>query len=163
MPEEAATITAEWAFDLETEKGRPRLVSLLFFDYANETGDRKLNLSGVFDRLFVDKETKKTIPFGVFVRVAQAYDSPVFVTIVSPENKPAGGFAFSVARKDVESQTGNKFAMFQIMARVRFEAPVEGTYWFDVAFDGKSLGGCPLVVEFRDLKETKDGVTRGDG
>lgn len=162
MAKETVEVTAEWDFDLDTEKARPRLVSLLFFDYANETADRKLNLAGVFDRLFVDTETKKSVPIGVFVRVAEAYDSPVFVNIVSPEKKAVGGFAFSVSRKDVKEKIGDKFAMFQILARVEFETPVEGTYWFNVAFDGNSLGGCPLVVEFRNFKEVRDGITRGD-
>jgi hypothetical protein len=161
LPDEAV-LTSEWPFELDKEKATPRLVALLFFDYANETADRKLNLAGIFDRLFVDKETKKTVPIGVFVRTAETVDSSVYVSIISPEKKAVGGFAFSIPRKAAEVE-GKKYALFQMLARIQFDAPVEGTYWFNVAFDGKSLGGCPLVVEFRNFKETKDGITRGDG
>jgi hypothetical protein len=162
LPDEAV-LTSEWPFDLDEEKVMPRLVALLFFDYGNETADHKLNLSGIFDRIFVDKVAKKTVPIGVFVRTAETFDTPVYVSIVSPESKPVGGFAFSIPRKDAQQASGQKYAMFQIMARIQFDAPVEGTYWFNIAFNGKLLGGCPLVVEFRDFKEIKDGITRGDG
>jgi hypothetical protein len=161
LPDEVASLVSEIPLDLDAEKAMPRLVALLFFDYGNETADRKLNLVGVFDRLFVDEETKKTVPIGVFLRTAQTVDLPVYVSIISPEKKAVGGLQFSIARESTEVD-GRKHLMFQMLARIQFEAPVEGTYWFNVAFDGKSLGGCPLQIEFRNFKEVQEGITRGD-
>jgi len=163
--EVAAELVSEISLDVDAEKATPRMVALLFFDYANLTGDGKLNLAGVFDRLFVDRETKKTVPIGIFIRVAETVGSTVFVTIHSPDKKVAAGFAFAVPSENVElkdaRREGEKHLMFQMLARVQFDAPAEGTYWVNVGFDGKSIGGCPLVIEFRDANEMQE-ITRGD-
>ena len=148
-------------FDFGSEIEKPRLVSLLFFDFANQTSDGKVNLSGIFDRLLVSPETKKTVPIGIFVRTARTYDSPVTVSIISPGKKPVGGFAFTMTRQEREAQGGKGDGMMQILARVQFDAPSEGEYWFAVGFDGQTIGGCPLLVEFRE-KEIGEEITRGD-
>ena len=145
--------------DVTVEREKSRLVAILFFDFANQTDTRKLNLNGVFDRLFVDLKEKKTVPFGVLVRTAKTLDFPVQVAILAPNGTIAGGFVFSVKSEEIGNQ---KPDMIQFVGNVQFIAPVEGDYWFDVSFKGKSIGGCPLKIEFRDLKELINGHTRGD-
>lgn len=138
---------------------QPRLVAILFFDYSNQTEAGKLNLNGIFDRLFVDTKEKRTVPFGIFVRTAKTLDAPVQVAILTPKRKPTGGIAFSVNSADLGDQ---KPDMVQFLGNVQFDAPVEGNYWFDVSFRGERLGGCPLKIEFKDFKELIDGHRRGD-
>ena len=154
------TLDIDLSIDIAKEREKPRLVAILFYDNGNQTDDRKITLAGMFDRLFVDLSEKKTVPFGIFVRTAKTFDAPVRVAIVSPDNKVVGGFTFTTYSKDAPK--GEKPNMTQLVGRVRFNAPVEGDYWFDVSFNGQSLGGCPLKVEFKDLKELIDGYTRGD-
>ncbi len=155
MADETVTDIAA-SFDIEATKAVARLSALLFFDYANQTGDGKVNLLGVFDRIFVDTDEKKTLPFGVFVRTHETLDSPVKVSVISPENKAVGNFQYELARKDVVLPEGQKFVMMQVMLQVHFDAPLEGSYWVDVSFQGQSLGGAPLTVAYRDLKKLKE-------
>ncbi len=161
--EDAVVEELKAPIDIDSEKATPHLVALLFFDYANSTGDGKLNLAGIFDRIFVDREAKQTAPVGVFIRTTETVDSPVRVTIISPENEVAGGFHYKIPRKDMVLPGGQKHIMMQMVASVQFNTPVEGTYWVDVSFNEKSLGGSPLKVEFAETKESKNGTTRGDG
>ena len=155
-----ATLKIGTPMKVSADAKKPRLVAILFFDFANQTETQKLNLNGIFDRVFVDINEKKTVPFGVFVRTARTLDSPVQVAIVSPKNKLAGGFRFTVNSADLG---GKKPELIQFVGNVSFATPVEGLYWFDVSYEGKPLGGCYLQVEFKDLKEfIKDGATRGD-
>jgi hypothetical protein len=127
MPEETV-VEPRVIADLASKTREPRLVSFLFFDYANETTDRKVNLLGLFDRLYVDQETKRTVPVGIFVRTGNTFDSPVNVQIADPEGKVVGGFSFEVSRAQAEKTT--KIGQMQIMARIQFNTPVVGTYWF---------------------------------
>ena len=163
MSAPSTTIVAPIEFTLRidpaAEREKPRLVSILFFDYANVTTERKLNLMGIFDRIYVDQKTKKTTPIGVFIRVCKAWDAPIRATIIDPDNKPIGGLAFSV---DPAQYPENKPDQLQSLGRVEFQATVEGTYWLDISYREQSLGGAPLLVEFRDLKEIINGHTRGD-
>ncbi|HKZ79363.1 MAG TPA: hypothetical protein VJ124_13900 [Pyrinomonadaceae bacterium] len=45
------------------ERKRPRLLSILFCDFASFTIDKKVNLLGIFDRIYVHPEQKKTPVF----------------------------------------------------------------------------------------------------
>jgi hypothetical protein len=144
------------SFDIEAAKAKPVLVALLFFDYANQTSEGKVNLLGIFDRIFVDPNEKKTVPFGLFVRTNETLDSPVKIVIISPENKIVGNLEYELPRKSAPVTEKQKQVMMQVMLQVQFAAPLEGGYWFDVSFEGQSLGGAPLTVAYRDLKEIKE-------
>lgn len=156
MPKPSAVFNVD--VDVKKERGKPRLVSLLFFDYSNVTKTDKLNLLGVYDQIYVDHITKKTTPIGVFVRVCKAWEFPITVTIFDPDNKAIGGVAFSVS---AEQRMEGKDQL-QSVGNLQFQATTEGNYWFDISYGGKSLGGAPLLLKFRDLKELVDGHTRGD-
>jgi len=159
----AGKVPATFALTIDPsqEREKPRLMSLLFFDYANTTLEGKLNLMGVFDRIYVDQVTKKTTPIGIFVRVCKAWDYPFRVTIISPDNKPIGGITIGgdPAKYPPDQKRPDQL---QALGRVEFQATIEGTYWIDVSYGEQSLGGGPLVLEFRNLKEMMDVHTRGD-
>lgn len=87
----------EVKIDVTVERERPRLVSLLFFDYTNSTENRKLNLLGVFDRIRVNPETMQTHPFGIFVRTGQTFDGEVNVRIIDPNGVVVAGFDFEAS------------------------------------------------------------------
>jgi hypothetical protein len=150
--------------DAIKEREKPRLVSLLFFDFINETKDRKMNLIGVFDRVYVDPEVKRTHPFGIFCRVGHAFTDPLQVTIFDPSGELTGGLMFDFSKEDFDGQgyEGKKPSQIQFMGQIQFNTATEGAYWFDVSYQGQSLGGTQLLVEFKDLKEEGHERTRGD-
>ena len=143
-------------------KNEPSLVSLLFFNFINETKEGKVNLLGVFDRIYVDPETKVSLPFGVFVRVANAFGAPVRCDAFTPDNSFVGGLML-LAEEGFKLPDGRKPIQIQIAGHMKLTTPVEGTYWFVVSYKEKVLGACPLLVEYKDLKELESEHTRGDG
>src|SRR5438270_374416 len=100
LPEEAKVLPR--LIDAAQERKKPRLVTILFFDFSNETRERKLNLLGVFDRLFVAPETKKSHQFGIFLRIAQVYNDRVEVTIYGPTGDKMGDFGFDTSSEAEE-------------------------------------------------------------
>lgn len=155
-------IEAPVGIDLSSIKDKPQLVSLLFYNFVNETKENKLNLIDIFDRLYVDINTKISTPFGVFIRVVNALGSPVRCDVFSPENVFTGGLSFSV-RRDYTLEDGRKPIQMQVAGHMVLRTPIQGTYWFIVSYEGKVLGACPLLVEHKNLEELKGEHTRGDG
>lgn len=158
MSEEAVT-QPETTIDVAAERQKPRLISILFYDFLNETKDGKPNVLGVFDRLFVDVNRKRTSAFGLYIRTAQTFAEPVKVFVFSPENTLTAGFSFSLDPKIYEEL---KPEMMQLKGAVAFDAPVEGMYWFVVSYQNMILGGTSLKIEFRDLEGKQDVDTRGE-
>lgn len=147
--------------DLVQEREKPRLLSILFFDFYSETKEGKLNLLGIFDRLFVDPSRKRTMPIGIFVRTAQAFGANIKCEIHSPEGIVTGGFNFMVPAS-ARLPDGTQPIQAQILARLEFNAPVDGTYWFAISFAGQVLGGAPLVIQYKDPKELEGEPTTGN-
>lgn len=143
--------------DVAVEREKPRLVSLLFFDYANRTGNNKLNLIGAFDRIYINPEIKRTPPIGVFVRTGRTYDGEVILTVFNPKGEMVAALAF-------KSDIAVEMRSFQLdgLFRIEFETSVGGVYWFDVSYRGKSIGGAGLLVELKRVKETEYEHTSGD-
>jgi hypothetical protein len=156
VAEETAAIP-EVNIDVAQEREQPCLVSLLFFDYVNQTNNRKLNLIGVFDRVRVNPETKKTHPLGVFLRTGQTYDGDVTVKVFDPNGALVAGFTF---QPNVPPE--QRSFQIQMLLRIEFETPVEGVYWFSVSYKEQTIGGAGLLVEFRKVEEAKDEHTTGD-
>ncbi|HEY2970892.1 MAG TPA: hypothetical protein VGJ48_00135, partial [Pyrinomonadaceae bacterium] len=48
-----------------------------------------------------------------------------------------------------QKYTPNLPAQIQLVIGLQFTADMEGSYWFDVAYKGKSIGGAGVVVEYR--------------
>ncbi len=137
--------------DVAVERQKPRLLSILFCDFASLTLEKKVNLLGVFDRIFVHPETKRTPVFTLFVRTAETIDERLTVSLFQPNGKLSLGFHFG---GENETYTPNLPAQIQLMVGLQFTAEMEGAYWFDVSYKHVSLGGAGLVVEYRkDQKE----------
>lgn len=131
---------------------KPRLEAVLFCEYANRTEDEKTNLSGIFERIFVNRETKLSGGFFLFVRLAEAGEGPIQIVLLDPANKPVLGIGADLSG---DLFKGNYPKMIQVLDRVAFQATELGVYWLDVSYKGESLGGAPLIVEMRPEAEKK--------
>ena len=143
------------SIDVAAERKKPRLLSLLFCDFANSTHDKKVNLLGVFDRIFVHPETKQTPVFTLYVRTAETVGERLTVTLFNPAGKPGLGFQFG---GEEQTYTPNLPAQIQLVIGLQFKAETEGPYWFDISYKGVSLGGAGLVVEHRAVEAHHGGT-----
>lgn len=143
MQEEPSDGVGE-ALDINSEFARPRLIAILFCDWANQTIDDKANLIGIFDRILMAGRSSVTPIFTLFIRLAQVTDGPVHLRIIDPSGKL--GLDGTIQPEHVA--VNEKEATYvQLIAPMQFEAAQAGIYWFDVSYQGKSLGAAPLVVE----------------
>ncbi len=136
--------------DLTSEIARPRLMALLFCDWANQTADNKSNLIGTFDRIFVGPDSKLTPPFTLFIRLAQVTKGPVQIRIIGPDGKI--GLDGAIQPEGVTVTEGEPVYV-QAMMHIQFEAELAGIYWFDVSYQGQSLGGASLMVQLRNITD----------
>ncbi len=132
--------------DVAQVLSKPRLEGVLFAEYANQTADKKTNLSGIFERLRVFRSTKQSGSFFIFVRTAETNRGPLQIALIDPSGKVIIGFGFDLSDQTAE---GKYPAMIQFLDRVAFTVTTEGTYWLDVAYNGQSLGGAPLIIEWK--------------
>jgi len=140
------------------EKAKPRLLALLFCDHINQTKGDKVNLIGVFDRIYVPPDDKRTPVIALFLRLAETLEGPITVSIFDPENKPALAFQIDgnpeqFALKDRPREYPKQI---QAILPVQFTVSMEGLFWFDVSYHGKSLGGAGIPIEY-----LKEGVSIG--
>lgn len=134
--------------DVAQALAKPRLEGILFAEYANQTGDTKTNLSGIFERLFIDPKTKKSGNFFLFVRTAETHEGVVEIILVDPKSKARLGIKFD-GRNFAVAEPNPYPRLMQFLDRVSFEATIEGTYWVHVTYEGETLGGAPLSVEWK--------------
>jgi hypothetical protein len=136
--------------DAKAEREKPRLVSLLFCDYANKTAEGKFNLLGTFDAMQLDpsRPTKATPHFIVFIRIRNITDGLLQLAIYGPDNKLAAA---------VGTQVKHEAAVRHLRAliRVQFVVQEPGTYWVDVTHEGVSLGGDSLDIRFETPEATE--------
>lgn len=132
-------------FDVAQERKKPHLVALLFCHLFSLDADGRSNLSGCFDRLFVDPKTKQTGQFILFVRTYETRESGLTVTFLNPKNKAVAAIIFD---KPQDLPTDRPMHV-QSYGPVSFAVQSEGVYWVDVSYQGKTLGGESLTVEFR--------------
>jgi hypothetical protein len=133
--------------DVDQERNRPRVVAFLFFDFYNRTVEGKHNFLGLFDRIIVPADKKRTTPLGFYLRTANTFDEPIQVTIYNASNKPTGGFGVSPQEKEKD---GQKLTQMQLVGAIEFETPDAGNYWVDVSYGGQSIGGMRLTVELQE-------------
>ena len=147
--------------DLSQERSKPRLLALLFCDHINQTVDGKANLIGVFDRIFVHPEKKRTPRFALFVRFAETLNGPVVLTVFGPKGEPVFGFQFDANAAQFEALPERRAEyprQVQALLGMQFEAGTEGVYWFDISYMSQSLGGAGLPVEFIKEGEKASGT-----
>lgn len=143
MPERLKEYLA--GLDFSAVRKKPRLLALLFCDYINTTGDDKVNLLGAFDRITVHPEKRLSPRFVVFARVAEAHESPLWLTVLDPDNEPKAEIRFDPPKmpSDRDPDLPNQV---QFMLHIGMKFDKDGTYWFDVSYEGESLGGAGLVI-----------------
>jgi len=142
--EPAETTTANMS--LAESRKQPSIIALLFCDYAKTSPEGKLNISGIFDRIFVDPDIKKTPTFYVFLKLQEVFGSAEF-HILNPAGKIIGAALYEVKQDAAKSDELNF-----TQASIRFmelETEEEGLYWFEIVYKGHSLGGTGLKVEFK--------------
>ena len=128
------------------ERKRPRLLAILFCDFVNTTSDNKPNLVGIFDSFAVDRESKATPHFWVYIRVAEITDKFV-TTVLNGDNQPVMSF-WSVVQTD--TFTHDLPRQTQTMVRLQISnIEKEGVFWFDVSHEGNSLGGAGLPIKYQ--------------
>ena len=152
MPEEVFA-QPNVSVDPATERQKPRLLSLLFCDFASITKHDKVNLLGIFDRIYIDPEQKTTPNFVVFIRVGELVEG-FATTVFGPDDLPVLQL-FSVPQKPF---TPNLPRQVQTLITLRLTVEKEGVYWFDISHGGTSLGGAGLVVEFRKTEDKQSGT-----
>jgi hypothetical protein len=138
---------------------KPRLEAVLFCEYANQTSDGKTNLLGIFERIYVNRETKQSGGFFLFVRLAEAIEGLIQISLLDSNGKPVLAVGVDLSGAVFE---GHYPKMLQVLDRVAFQATELGVYWLDVTYKGESLGGAPLIVEMRSEAEKKDEHESGD-
>lgn len=136
--------------DPVVELTKPRLVALLFCMFQSKDVENRNNLLGCFGRVFADPATKQTGQFILFLRTCETREKGLVVSVLDPSNK---AIAAIVIDKPNEMPTDRPMHL-EFFAPINFTATVEGQYWFDVSYKGKSIGGEALAVEF-SKPETK--------
>lgn len=146
--------------DVAQERGKPRLLAILFCEYAGIAQDTKHFFVGSFERFtFGPIEAKITTSFFLFVRTSETRDGRLQIAVIDPKGKVIMAMAFLV---QPEGFTDDTPATVQFLDRIQFAVPIEGVYWFDVSYKGESLGGAPLVIEFLKQEESKDEQQAGN-
>jgi hypothetical protein len=147
------------AVDVSGGRTRSRLLSLLFCDYSSMTDDRKMNLLGIFDRIYVHPEHQQSGRFVLYGRTAETFEDSLWVRVFDPDNEPSVEIKIDPAeaaeqfREDWPKHAPKQF-QFAIPIQMKFSK--SGTYWFDIAYRDFSLGGTGLVVEYRRLGEDQN-------
>ena len=141
MPSEAIELTVN--INVAEERNKPRLLSILFCDYVNQTVEGKVNLLGTFDRIFADKGAS-TPKFIIFLRMAETLDGELRLTIISPKEKAVAALVFGG-----DAERRNPYQQMQLIAPMQFQVAEHGLYWFDLSYKDQTLGGVGLSIEPR--------------
>jgi hypothetical protein len=136
---------------------QPRLLSIIFCDSYKVADDAKTDLMGIFDRIYVHPESRHTPQFILFVRTAETTDGALEIICYAPDGKIPTRVSYDPVPES--SYTANLPANFQgITTMLPFYIYTEGVYWFNVSFNGQSLGGAALVIELRETEDKKGGT-----
>lgn len=137
--------------DAAAERKTPRLVAILFCMYFSTDTESRPNLLGCFDRIFADPATKQTGQFILVVRTYETREKGVVISVLNPENKIVAAVIFD---EPMQLPIDRPMHM-QYSGPINFAADTAGPYWFDVSYQGKSIGGESLIVEFRKPEDGK--------
>lgn len=136
------------------EVKKPRLSAILFCEYAARTDRDTYLLAGCFERFLFNKDERKvTSHFFLYVSTSETKDGVFQVAVVSPDENIILAYSYELGS---EGLIPGIPASVHFLERVQFPVPVEGIYWIDVSFNGESLGGAPLIVEFEKEKAEED-------
>jgi hypothetical protein len=135
--------------DVASTYKKPRLIALLFCNFFNVTGNRKPNLLGIFDRMAVDHEKKKTPNFFMFIKLAGVL-GPSEIHVYSPRGER---IMAALLEGRIPPTSSDEIVYAQAMINIELEVKEEGIYWFDVLYQGNSLGGNGLGITFKQREE----------
>lgn len=143
------------ALDIPEVKQTPRLMSLLFCDFASKTDDGKMNLLGIFDRVYVHPEIRMTPPFVLYGRTVETFEDNLWLRIFDPDHSPRAEFKFDPPAeiKLARERDPNLPTNVQFIIPLQLNIQKQGIYWFDIAYRDYSLGGTGLPVMFRKIEE----------
>lgn len=148
------TFVPKVTIDVAAERRRPRLEALLFAEYATKSEGGLYHLSGCFNRLLFSKGEKRiTNRFYLYVQTGETRDGEFQVAVFSPGNELLLAMSFEIETAEYSPKYPTQF---HLLHRVQFPVPVEGNYWFDVSYRGESLGGAPLIIDFKDEELVED-------
>lgn len=128
---------------------QPRLLALVFCDFASKTDDLKINLLGVFDRINVHPDHLTSPTIFVYGRTAETLAQPLFLRIFDPDNEPQAEVRFDnhTQLEFLGKQEPGTPKQIQFVIPLVLKLRKQGTYWFDVAYGNVSIGGAGLVVK----------------
>jgi hypothetical protein len=145
--------TLERQIDVQAEIGQPRLVALLFADWAGILEGNKVALGGVFDRIYLRPVTPHPpLSFYLNVKVTQAYDEDIYIHIYNPEGESMGAVISRAAENFPASPSGPNYGQVIVPLSINIQEP--GIYWFEVTYRNERLGLAPLIVENAPETET---------
>src|SRR5690348_13541193 len=103
MASSRSNMDEEASRDFQKELHEPRLVALLFADYATSTSDSKAVVGGIFERLFLiprqPGHPAHAYQFFVFLKVTEAFSSDILVKCYAPSGEVLQEFGFRVEDK----------------------------------------------------------------
>jgi hypothetical protein len=136
------------------EVKKPRLGAILFCEYAARTEKDTYLLAGCFERfVFRKDEPKVTSNFFIYVRASQTREGDFQVAIIDPNDKILLAYTYHL---DSAGLIPDLPASIHFLQRLKFPVAVEGIYWVDVSFNGESLGGAPLLIDFQKEEASED-------
>lgn len=145
MTSEVMTLP-EIDIDVSEEWTKPRLVTILFCESANLTNEGKANVWNIFDRIFVNDEKKQTGAFTVFVRTAQTWKGELRLTVVAPNNEAIAVLTYEATEPELAA---DRPTYVQFIGKLALKVEVDGIYWVDISYQGRSLGGSALALQFQ--------------
>ncbi|MGZ8846379.1 MAG: hypothetical protein ACXW3C_07930 [Pyrinomonadaceae bacterium] len=137
--------------DAVAERRTPRLVAILFCMYFSTDQEGRYNFLGCFDRVFADPTTKQTGQFVLVVRTSETREKGIVISVLDPANKVVAAVVFD----EPKPMPTDKPMHLQYAGPINFTATTDGPYWIDVSYQGKSIGGESLSVEFGKPGEEK--------
>jgi hypothetical protein len=132
--------------DVENERKQPRLIALLLADYAAETKEGKIVLSGVFDTIHVPRDLPRLARFFLYVRMMETNDGPVEIVLYRPDGTPHGELVIEPDEVKVDEGRVN---YVQAYTQLALEIPVTGIWWFEVRYQERILGRAPIETVYR--------------
>jgi hypothetical protein len=138
--------------DATRERKKARLVALVFCMYFSIDQQGRKNLLGCFDRIYADPVTKQTGQFILVVRTMETRSGELVASILDPNNQSIAAIIFEAPSIEVPPDMPMHLESY---GPINFNASIEGAYWVDVSYQGRSLGGESLTVEFRKPEEAQ--------
>lgn len=156
MAEETATIPTVDIDVLTSQRDGPHLEAMVFADYAARTTDGKATVAGIFDRVFIDPDKRASGRFFVYMRTVETLDAPVEMKVVDPKGRVVAQGSTSIIDTATFAEAPfpkSVSSSFPLNLQLGPEG-VDGPYWFEILYKGRSLGGAVLRVEFRRQEDS---------